>query len=111
MNTATGTLVCRLDELTPGAAARADVDGVLVALVRTSTDEVRAVHDVCSHANVPLSDGDVDDCTIECWLHGSRFDLRTGAPTGLPATRPVAVYPVHIIEGAVYVDVTAAKEH
>ena len=34
----------------------------------------------------PLSEGDVDGCTIECWLHGSRFDLRTGKPTGLPAT-------------------------
>jgi 3-phenylpropionate/trans-cinnamate dioxygenase ferredoxin subunit len=111
MSTATGTLVCRLDELTPGVAARADVDGVLVALVRTSLDEVHAIADLCSHANVPLSEGDVDDCTIECWLHGSRFDLRTGAPTGLPATRPVAVYPVHIIDGAVHVDVTAAKEH
>ena len=33
-----------------------------------------------------LSEGEVDDCTVECWLHGSRFDLRTGKPTGLPAT-------------------------
>jgi 3-phenylpropionate/trans-cinnamate dioxygenase ferredoxin subunit len=45
---------------------------------------------------VPLSDGDVEDCTVECWLHGSRFDLRTGKPTGLPATVPVPVYAVRV---------------
>ena len=55
-----------------------------------------AVHDKCSHADVSLSEGEVDGCTLECWLHGSRFDLRTGEPTGLPATEPVAVYPVKI---------------
>ena len=71
------------------------VDGVPVALVHTE-GEVFAVNDVCSHADVSLSEGEVDGCTLECWLHGSRFDLRTGAPTGLPATVPVAVYPVTI---------------
>ena len=40
----------------------------------------------CSHAEVALSEGDVTDCQIECWLHGSMFDLRTGKPTNLPAT-------------------------
>ena len=57
--------------------------------------------DVCSHAEVALSEGEVtfDDKgtpEIECWLHGSAFDLRTGKPSGLPATRPVPVYPVKI---------------
>jgi 3-phenylpropionate/trans-cinnamate dioxygenase ferredoxin subunit len=45
---------------------------------------------------VPLSEGDVDGYTIECWLHGSCFDLRTGKPTSMPATVPVPVYPVKI---------------
>ena len=54
----------------------------------------------------PLSEGDVEDCEIECWLHGSRFDLRTGKPTGLPATEPVAVYPVTVEGDDVLVDVT-----
>jgi 3-phenylpropionate/trans-cinnamate dioxygenase ferredoxin subunit len=43
-----------------------------------------------------LSEGDVEDGTIECWLHGSKFDLATGRPICLPATRPVPVYPVKI---------------
>ena len=52
---------------------------------------------------IALSEGEVDGCTLECWLHGSRFDLRTGEPTGLPATEPVPVYPVEIRDGDVYV--------
>ena len=65
-----------------------------------------AIYDECSHAAVPLSEGEVDGCTLECWLHGSRFDLRTGEPTGLPATVPVPVYPVEIRDGFVFVSVT-----
>jgi 3-phenylpropionate/trans-cinnamate dioxygenase ferredoxin component len=69
-------------------------------------DEVFAVEDICSHAAVALSEGEVDDCTVECWLHGSRFDLRTGKPTGLPATEPVATFPVEVRDGDIYVDIT-----
>ncbi|CAM5263306.1 (2Fe-2S)-binding protein OS=Streptomyces fumanus OX=67302 GN=GCM10018772_65330 PE=4 SV=1 [Streptomyces fumanus] len=60
----------------------------------------------CSHANVSLAEGEVDDCHIECWLHGSRFDLRTGKPDSLPATRPVPVYPVKIEGDDVLVSLT-----
>ena len=59
-----------------------------------------------SAADVALSEGEVDGCTIECWLHGSRFDLRTGKPTGLPATEPVATFPVEVRDGDIYVDTT-----
>jgi 3-phenylpropionate/trans-cinnamate dioxygenase ferredoxin subunit len=86
---------CAVADLVDDQPKRFLVDGVPVAVVRTE-GEVFAIHDVCSHANVALSEGEVDDQTIECWLHGSRFDLVTGAPTGLPATTPVPVYPVKI---------------
>ena len=98
--------VCGIEELTVGAAALAEVDGQRVCIVRTGDREVHAVDDTCSHANVSLSEGEVDGCTVECWLHGSRFDLVTGAPTGLPATRPVAVYPVRLDGDDVLVSVT-----
>ena len=52
-----------------------------VAVVRAE-GEVFALHDVCSHEEVPLSEGEIYDHTVECWLHGSCFDLRTGKPTG-----------------------------
>ena len=86
---------CAVADLPEGQPKRFVVSGVPVAVVRTE-GEVFAIHDVCSHANVALSEGEVDDQTIECWLHGSRFDLVTWAPTGLPATKPVPVYPMKI---------------
>jgi len=80
-----------------------------VALARHG-DEVFALQDLCSHAAVALSEGEVevegDECTVECWLHGSRFDLRTGKPTGLPATEPVATFPVDVRGDDVFVDTT-----
>ena len=94
--TAGFTLVCQVDDLAPGTAAQADVDGVIVAMVRDADGGYHAVADRCTHADVSLAEGEVDGCTLECWLHGSRFDLRTGAPSGPPATTPVAVYPVKI---------------
>jgi len=102
------TLVCRVDDLAPGTAAQADVDGVLVAMVRDSEGGIHALDDRCTHADVSLSEGEVDGCTLECWLHGSRFDVRTGDPSGPPATVPVAVYPVRIDGDDVYVNTRGA---
>ena len=86
---------CAAADVAERTAVRVEIDGIPVAIVR-SDGEVYAIHDVCSHANVALSEGEIEDQTIECWLHGSRFDLVTGRPTGLPATIPVPVYPVKI---------------
>jgi 3-phenylpropionate/trans-cinnamate dioxygenase ferredoxin subunit len=94
---------CALSELVDSVPFKAEVDGLDVAIVRHG-DEVFAIEDECSHAAVALSEGDVEDCTIECWLHGSRFDLRTGKPTGLPATEPVPVFPVHLDGDDVLID-------
>jgi 3-phenylpropionate/trans-cinnamate dioxygenase ferredoxin subunit len=98
--------VCAVDALAPGTAIGVEIDGVPVAVVRTADGSVHAVRDECSHASVPLSRGEILGCTLECWLHGSRFDLRTGAPTGLPATEPVPVYPVEIRDGFVFISLT-----
>jgi len=87
------TRVCSVSDVPDPGALRVDVDGVPVSVVR-SDGEIYAIYDVCSHAEVSLSEGEVEDGEIECWLHGSRFDLRTGRPTSLPAFKPVPVYPV-----------------
>jgi 3-phenylpropionate/trans-cinnamate dioxygenase ferredoxin subunit len=89
------TRACALSDVPDDGALAVELVGEPVAIVRAG-GEVFAIRDVCSHAEVPLSEGEVDGCTIECWLHGSRFDLRTGKPTGMPATEPVPVYPVKI---------------
>lgn len=87
--------VCTLGELPAEGSLAVELDGTPVAVVRDG-DDVYALHDVCSHAEVALSEGEVYDGTIECWLHGSCFDLRSGKPTNPPATQPVPTYQVKV---------------
>ncbi|WP_163505711.1 bifunctional 3-phenylpropionate/cinnamic acid dioxygenase ferredoxin subunit [Fodinicola acaciae] len=101
---------CAAAEVPAGEATGVDIDGTPVAIVHTEDGEFFAIRDVCSHAEVPLSEGDVEGCTIECWLHGSQFDLRTGKPTGLPATEPVPTYPTRVADGDVFVNISATQE-
>ncbi len=96
--------VCATSDVEPGTALAVSVDDVAVAVVRDG-DDWYAVYDECSHAAIPLSEGEVEGNQIECWLHGSMFDLRTGKPTNLPATEPVAIYPVRVEGDDVLIDV------
>lgn len=102
--------VCALDDLAPGTARRVEVGGVPVALVRIG-DDVYAIGDTCSHANVSLSGGEVwcDERELECPKHGSAFSLVTGEPNTLPATQPVPVYVARVVDGQVVVDVEATQ--
>ena len=86
---------CALSDVPEEGAIRVELAGRPVCIAR-SQGAVFALSDVCSHADVALSEGDVADGSIECWLHGSLFDLRTGAPSGLPAVRPVPTYAVTV---------------
>ncbi len=95
--------VCEVEDLAVSTAAQADVDGSILAMVRDGDGDIHAIDDQCTHGHVSLSEGEVDGCTLECWLHGSRFDLRTGDPTGPPATVPVAVHAVRVDGTHVYV--------
>jgi 3-phenylpropionate/trans-cinnamate dioxygenase ferredoxin subunit len=101
-----GQAAIRLSALPETGAVKVVLNGVPVAVVRCEDGTVHAIGDVCSHAEVSLSEGEVEGCTIECWLHGSRFDLITGRPTALPAIRPVPVYSVTIDGDEIFVDVT-----
>ncbi len=94
--------VCPLVEIPVGGAISVQVDGTGMTMVRTG-EGVYAVSDLCSHAQISLAQGEVDGTTIECWMHGSRFDLRTGEPTNPPATDPITVYPVKVEGGDVHV--------
>jgi 3-phenylpropionate/trans-cinnamate dioxygenase ferredoxin component len=86
----------RADKVEPDTAVRLDGGPDGVCLVRIG-DDFYAISDRCSHADYSLAEGDidVDDCSIECWKHGSAFSLRDGQPQSLPATIPVPVYRVH----------------
>lgn len=96
---------CALADVPQDAPLAVTLAGVDLAVARHA-EEVFALQDQCSHAAVPLSEGEVVDCTVECWLHGSTFDLRTGKPTVLPATEPVATFPVEVRGDDVYIDPT-----
>lgn len=103
-------VVAERDDLEPGETLRLELDAVdgslvEVALVRAEDGEYYAISDVCSHGQVSLSEGEVDGTSIECWLHGSTFDLKTGQPESLPATRPVPTYPVSYDGEQVLVDI------
>ena len=98
-----------LSDLPDGTALGVVLAGRPVCLAR-SQGTVHALLDECSHGQVALSEGDVDGGFVECWLHGSRFDLTTGQPAGPPATAPVPVYPVRVIAGVVEVALTATTD-
>lgn len=82
---------CAVSDIPAGQALAVTVGTTKLALVRVG-EVVYAIKDACSHADVALSEGEVSGCTLECWLHGSQFDLRTGQPLSPPATAPVPVY-------------------
>lgn len=98
--------LCSRDELLPSSSRRFDVGAHRIALVRIE-DDFYAIGDTCSHEDYSLSEGTVfdEECELECWKHGSTFDLRTGEPRSLPATRPVPVYQVKVDGDDVFVEV------
>ena len=103
--------VCGFDDLPDGTGRRFVVDGVAVAVVRIG-DDVYAIGDVCSHANVSLSEGEVwwDGRELECPKHSSTFSLTTGEPQTFPATQPVPVYDASVVDGHIVVSITLEDE-
>ena len=99
-----------LDEIETDSARRVEVEGREIAVVRIG-DDVYAIGDTCSHAEVSLSEGWVepDDCAIECVAHGAMFDLETGEPLSLPATRAVPTYEVSVVDGMVVLKLDAGS--
>ncbi len=95
-----------LDDLEPGTAHRVEIGRVVIALVRIG-DDVYAIGDRCTHADISLSEGEVnaDDRTLECWKHGSTFSLVSGHPETLPATKAVPTFDVVVEDGRVKVRV------
>jgi len=95
--------VCPRSELKPGDV-RVVAGEFPIAVFCTEDDQLYAVDDRCTHQETPLSDGWVEGHIVECPLHESCFDLRTGAVTGPPAKLPVRTHEVRVVEGVVYVN-------
>ena len=101
-------LACAVSDVPTDEPLAVKVGRYDVAIARcgpSDGEEFFALQDLCSHAAVALSEGEVEDCMVECWLHGSRFDLRTGKPTGMPAIEAVATFPIEVRDDGIYVDV------
>jgi 3-phenylpropionate/trans-cinnamate dioxygenase ferredoxin subunit len=98
--------VCAVDELEQDTAIRVLVGGVAVAVVKDSAGEIFAIGDTCTHGDISLAEGFVEDDTLECWAHGSKFSLMSGRPLTLPAYQPVPVFRVTVEGGDVLVDPT-----
>jgi 3-phenylpropionate/trans-cinnamate dioxygenase ferredoxin component len=95
---------CALAEVPVGSVVSLDLGGSAPIAVANTIDGLFAIRDVCSHAEVPLSEGEVEGCSLECSAHGARFDLHTGFPLDLPAVRPVPIYPVRLDGTDIFID-------
>lgn len=97
--------VCALSDLPAGEAIRVPTEPP-IAVFHTDDGAVYAVDETCTHQDASLADGWLEGCWVECPLHESRFDLRTGAVDQPPAKRPVATHRVEIVDGIVHVAVS-----
>ena len=102
--------VLNLSDLEQDTAVRVVIGDVPIAVVLDSEGEVHAIGDTCTHGEVSLSEGFVEDGLLECWAHGSQFSLTTGVPQNLPAFEPVPVFVVEIVGDDVMIDHTKTKE-
>ena len=98
--------VCPLEELPPGSMKLVEADGIEIGVYNCG-GELYAIEDRCSHDDGPLCEGDWDEdlCRVICPRHGANFDLRTGRPLTLPATEPVDVFPIEVVDGVVRIRV------
>lgn len=96
--------VAKFADLVDGSGTRVDVGEAGIAVFRIG-DEVHAIADTCSHAEASLSEGELFGTDVECPRHGAEFDIATGAAVSLPATKPVAAYPVEVVDGEVHITI------
>ncbi|MFF8844354.1 bifunctional 3-phenylpropionate/cinnamic acid dioxygenase ferredoxin subunit [Streptomyces sp. NPDC015127] len=99
--------VCRLADLPPGEAFRLESDPP-VAVFHTEDGEVYAIDDTCTHQDASLADGWLEGCEVECPLHASKFDLRTGGVDAPPARLPVRTHRVVVEDGMICVELSDA---
>ena len=88
-------VVGKVSDFAMGSAKAIDLNGETICLVRNKNG-FHAISDACSHGAVSLSEGSVTDEGIECFLHGSEFNLQTGEPKTPPATSAVEVFAVQV---------------
>jgi len=102
--------VCEKSQLAADEILRFLPENSEIAIALCNVDgEFHAIADKCSHGNWNLSEGYLENCHLECVLHGSSFDLRTGWPDKMPATKPVKVFDVKVEGEEVFVDIDSGR--
>jgi len=96
------TFLAETADVQPDYGTLVDLPGRAPIAVFRLGDEFFATDDTCTHGAASLCDGEIFDGQVECPFHSGRFDIRTGAPTAFPCTKPLAVYPVVVEDGRIY---------
>ncbi|WP_309647602.1 bifunctional 3-phenylpropionate/cinnamic acid dioxygenase ferredoxin subunit [Nocardioides sp.] len=104
-------LVCALADVPVGEGVRITTVTPPIAVFRTEDDDVYAIDDTCTHQDASLADGWLEDCWVECPLHASRFDLRTGRVDQPPAKRPVRVHAATVRDDGIWVELSDEVPH
>ncbi len=99
---------CPLSALPRGEALRLETEPP-IAVFHTEDGEIFAVDDTCTHQDASLADGWLEGCEVECPLHASRFDLRTGKVDAPPAKLPIRTHEVRVEDDTVYVSLSEAE--
>lgn len=102
MTEATTRPVAWVEDVPPGSLLEVTVEGEPVLLANAG-GRIFAVAGMCTHEDAPLADGYVEDESVVCPWHFSRFCLRTGAVLEDPAVTPLGCRPVHVSGGAIFV--------
>lgn len=109
-DTSTAIPVCELSALPEGEVTTITPPGMSPISVFHTEEGLFAIDDTCTHQDASLADGWVEDCKVECPLHESCFDLRTGIPSGPPAKVPVRTHHVSVVDDVVVLNVSRGGE-
>ena len=95
--------VTRVSAVPEGEARGFTVGGREIVLCNVE-GEIYALQGICTHEELPLDGGEVEDGVLTCEWHGAQFDACTGAVRGLPATQPLQTFETRVDgEGRVFV--------
>jgi len=94
--------VAETGQLNPGQMTRVIVNKQTLLLANID-GTIYAIDDQCTHEDASLYNGALKGNCVECPLHGSHFDLRTGKPQQGPATEAVKTYPVEEKSDGIYI--------
>jgi 3-phenylpropionate/trans-cinnamate dioxygenase ferredoxin subunit len=97
---------CAVDDIEEEDVVRFDHDGRTFAIYRSPENTFHATDGLCTHERAHLADGLVLGCIIECPKHNGRFDYRTGEAKRIPARENLVTYPVKVLDGRVFIDLT-----